>query len=208
MNTALEPFEIEAAVAQLLAGGVVAVPTESYFALAVDADQPRAIEALCALKGRELGKGIGLMVPSIDEWRSRVSGVSACAERLAACFWPGPLTLVLPSREGCDPRLVVDGTLGVRVPGPSPALDLTRAFGGALTATSANLAGEPPGCFARDLHLRFTEAIAERRLLVVGDAAPGGAVSTLVSVDGDRLQLLRPGALPFDVIERAARQAE
>src|SRR5690606_26231700 len=100
---------MQAAIDQLRAGGVVAVPTESYFALAVDATSRCALDALFTLKPRDTNKGIGLVVPRTNDWRRWVRESPGMTETFVRRVWPGPLTLVLPAAEELDPRLVVEG---------------------------------------------------------------------------------------------------
>lgn len=182
----------------LASGGAVAVPTESFFALAVDATRVDALDHLFVLKSRDLGKGIGLMAPMVG-WRSLVSEVPARAEKLSQVFWPGPLSLVLPAASHLDPRLVVDGHVSLRVAGPSPAAALVEAFGKPLTATSANLSGRPPCRTPREV----TEQLSDARGLYVIDAeCPGGLVSTLVRATNEAWMVLREGAVSSERIRQ------
>ncbi len=193
--------DLTRAVEALRQGRVVAAATESFFALMVDAHAPKALDALFALKGRAPTKGVGLMVPDEAAWRALVGSVPASAQALARAFWPGPLTLVLPAAIELDPRVQATGTVAVRVPGPSPAAAIVAAFGGPVTATSANLAGEPPCAVAGEL--RRALAVDAAAVLVVGPNSPGGPVSTLVRVRGDDFDVLRPGAVSDAQLRRA-----
>jgi L-threonylcarbamoyladenylate synthase len=199
----LSDQDVAVGVECLRSGGTLAVATESFFALVVDAKNPHALDQLFALKGRDAARGVALMVPSTEQWRGLVRAVSPLSESLAEAFWPGPLTIVLPCADGLDERVQHAGTVGVRVPGPCPAAQVVRAFGSAVTATSANLAGEPP-C-ARAAEVREQLAGALRPLpLILGDSAPGGRVSTLVRVDGRDWQVLRAGAIGEAALARIA----
>src|SRR5699024_2670629 len=124
-------------------GEVVACPTETLIGLLADARDPEAVERVAALKGRPVGIPMALLVPSLSSSIEVVEHIPKEAEDLAARHFPGPLTLLMRARAGLSPWLVHEGKVGLRVPGPSPALELVRAFGGPLTATSANLSGEP-----------------------------------------------------------------
>ena len=95
------------------------------------------------------------------------------------------------AREGIEPALTKDGKVAVRVPGPSPALEIVRAFGGALTATSANISGQPPLAREDELRTAFGDALAA----IVPGRAPGGLPSTLVDVTGTELRVLRLGPI-------------
>lgn len=192
---------LDRAVVCLRNGGLVAVATESSFGLLADARDRRALDALFELKERDRGKGVALITPSLAAWRSVVTDIPHSARMLADAFWPGPLTIALEASAGLDVRLLVDRTVGVRMPGPSAALDVAKAFGGVVTATSANLAGEPPLCsdleVARELSPRLPD------LLVVPGMAPGGPPSTVVKVDPSGWTIARAGAISENAISAA-----
>lgn len=183
------------AVATLQNGGVVAAATETFFGLLADARREDAIDRVYALKGRAEGKGSALLLPTIDAWRDLVVEIPELAERLAQAFWPGPLTIALSAKPGLDPRLVVSGKVGVRLPAPSDAARLTTAFGAPVTATSANRSGEPPFTTSEEVEAAFSEEIARKDLVVRKGRAPGGAASTLVVVEKDEVRLVREGAI-------------
>lgn len=182
---------VETAVSVLRRGGVVACPTETFFGLLADALQPRAVARVLEIKGRPEGEPIALLLPDAASVTRVALPLSPAARSLAERWWPGPLTLVTHAREGLPSPLIRDGRVGLRVPGPSPALDLVRAFGGPLTATSANRSGEPP--------VRSLDALpaALRALLdaEIDGEAPGGAPSTVVDVTVDPPRLIRRGAV-------------
>lgn len=187
---------LETALQALRQGRIVAVATESYFALAGDALSPDVLDTLIEIKGRDAGKGIGLLAAR-HNWKQLVTRVPAPAEQLAAQFWPGPLTLVLPARRELDARLVVDGGVALRVPGPSSAQLLVEAWGGPLTATSANVAGQPPCRTSEQVRQTFDERMG---LHVVDGEGPGGEVSTLLRLTGERAEVLRVGAVSLQAL--------
>ncbi len=189
--------ELAKAVAHLRAGGVVAVATETFFGLCADARRGSAVEAVFALKGREETRACALLVPDMAAWEPLVRDVPALAKRLAARFWPGPLTISLDARDDVHSLLKYRGKVAVRIPGSSPALDLARAFGGPLTATSANPSGSPSSRTGDDVRAYF----AGRGLVILGDESPGGMPSTVVEIDGDVFRMVRPGAVPASVLE-------
>lgn len=207
MDSVVEPVSpwLAAALAVLHGGGVVAVPTESTFGLLADARAPEALERLFALKPRNAG--VALMLPSPEAWPLVVDGIPRAAQRLAASFWPGPLTIALPARTSVDPRLTVDGTVGVRVAGPSRAAELCRAFGGPVTATSANAHGAPPATTDAEVRAAFGGAERAGRLHVVTGRCPGGAPSTIVVVKKSGIFVAREGAIAACDIEAAGRAA-
>jgi L-threonylcarbamoyladenylate synthase len=175
-------------------GGVVACPTETWLGLLADARNEQAIERVAVLKGRPADMPIALLLPSAEAVQEVALPPSAEAKALMAAHWPGPLTLLLRAKPGLSPRLVRDGKVGVRVPGPSPAAQLTRAFGHALTATSANLTGEPPLRSADELPPALAEGIDGS----VPGVSPGGAPSTLLDTTTAPMTILRAGAIEID----------
>jgi L-threonylcarbamoyladenylate synthase len=177
-------------------GGVVACATETFFGLLADALDSGAVERVCALKGREKGAPVAVLLPSVQALDSVSNEVSDVARRLAAQHWPGPLTLVVRARPGLPSALIKDGTIGVRVPGPSPALQLVQAFGTPLTATSANKSGQPAARSAQEVSHAFPAGLAG----IAGDFSPGGAASTIVDTTGERLVVVRQGPIVLDAV--------
>ena len=173
----------------------MAAATETYFGLLADARSASAIGRVFSLKGRDAAKGIALLLPNREAWSDLVVTVPASAAMLADRFWPGPLTIALEARPELDPRLVVDQTVAVRLPGASEAARIAAAFGAPLTATSANLAGAPPAAESAEVLRAFARACEAGEVVVAHGRAPGGAPSTLVRVDGGRLRVLRAGAV-------------
>src|SRR5450432_4124674 len=137
--------ELAAALEQLAAGKVVAAATESFFGLLADIGNPRAVEALFALKPRGADKGVPTLLPSPAAWSALVEGdIPDLARAFAIAFWPGPLSIALPASPRVSPRVAEGGTLAVRLPGASVAAELATRFARPLSATSANLPGAPP----------------------------------------------------------------
>lgn len=194
---------IRAAAAVLRRGGLVAYPTETFYALGAVARDAAAVDRLARAKGRSDGKPLPLLAADradVDE----VALVGGAAARLAEAFWPGPVTLVLPARAGLPPAITAGtGTVGIRVPGSELARALAREAGSALVATSANLAGDPPPVRADAL---APELRARVDHVLDGGEAPGGLPSTVVALDGEAIRLVRAGAVPFEALERALRR--
>jgi len=180
-------------VAALRSGGVIACPTETQMGLLADALDAAAIARVSTLKQRPASEPIGLIAPSLESALALVIELTPLARSLAEQHWPGPLTLVMRARSHVPAGVQRDGTVAVRVPGPSPALDLVRAFGGPLTATSANLSGQPPLATEAELRAAFGAGLAG----IVPGMPPGGAPSTILDVTGDTPIVVRRGALPL-----------
>jgi L-threonylcarbamoyladenylate synthase len=183
--------ELAQLIAALRAGGVVACPTETFVGLLADALDPRAVERVSALKRRDAGLPIGVLLPDVSALSLVASSVPERVLMIAARHWPGPLTLLVPVKAGLPQALSKAGKIGVRVPGPSPALDLVRAFGGPLTATSANLSGEPAARDEADVRRAFPQGLAA----VVPGLAPGGLASSVIDVCGDVPVVVRAGPI-------------
>jgi L-threonylcarbamoyladenylate synthase len=186
-------------------GRVVAIATETFIGLLADPERPGAIDRIFSMKGRDAAKGVALLVPNHELWRGLLAEPPPeLAETFAGAYWPGPMTLALPARAGLDPRLMVDGTVGVRLPGTSAAADLVRAYGAPLTATSANRSGTPPARHPDEVRRAFADAIAVGDLLVVDEEAPGGAPSTVVLLQKNTYRVVRPGVLDEEALARVA----
>ena len=191
---------IEAAARCLAAGGLVAFPTETLYGLGADACQGEAEARLYAAKGRPSFNPLIAHVADMAAAR-RLGAFGAAAEKLAAAFWPGPLTLVLPRLGGCpvsDLALAGLDSVAVRVPAHRTAQALLAAFGGPVVAPSANRSG----------HVSPTSAahvLADLRgridLVLDGGRCPVGVESTVVACLTEPT-LLRPGGVPRAEIER------
>ena len=186
--------DLAALVEVLERGEVVACPTETFLGLLADAGNERAIERVAELKGRPADMPIALLLPDALALAQVASSPSGEARALMEAHWPGPLTILLAAKPGLSPRLTRNGKVGVRVPGPSPAADLVRAFGRPLTATSANRTGEPPIRSAEELSETLVDGLGG----VVPGVSPGGAPSTLIDTTTSPMQLLRSGAIDID----------
>lgn len=173
-------------------GGLVVFPTETFYGIAAAWDQPRALERLAELKGRDASKPIALSAADAGQVDPLVKDVSELARGLMARFWPGPLTLVLTARAGLHPCLVsADGGVGVRVSSHPAAAGLSRALGRAVTATSANLAGRDSPRRAADLDPALVRGVD---LVLDLGPTPGGPASTVLDARLDPPVILRAGA--------------
>ena len=196
---------IEVAAACLAAGGLVAFPTETVYGLGADARHGEAIARLYAAKGRPSFNPLIVHVADAEAAHG-LARFDAAAERLAAAFWPGPLTLVLPKRPDCgvaDLALAGLDSVAVRVPAHPIAHALLAAFNGPVVAPSANRSGHvSPTSAAHVL------ADLRGRIDMVIDAGPCtvGVESTIVACLGEPT-LLRPGGLPREQIERVLGRA-
>jgi L-threonylcarbamoyladenylate synthase len=198
-----DPQSIAAAADALRQGAVVAFPTDTLYGLAVDPQSDRAVDRLFALKGREGSAAVALIAADAGQ-AGQAGTFGPDEERLAGRFWPGALTIVVRRSPAMSPLLSGDrGTLGVRVPAHALARALAAAFGGCVTATSANRSGRPAALTADAVAAAFGD---ELDVLLDGGPAPGGAPSTIVEIVEGRPMLHRAGAVAWDrVIESLPR---
>ena len=194
----------DAAVAEaarcLAAGGLVAFPTETVYGLGADAANGQAVARLYAAKGRPAFNPLIAHVADTAAARA-LARFDADAERLAAEFWPGPLTLVLPKAAGCPvAELATAGldSIAVRVPRHAVAQKILRAFDKAVVAPSANRSGHVSPTTAAHV---LADLRGRVDLIVDGGATPVGVESTIVACLGGPM-LLRPGGVPSGAIER------
>jgi L-threonylcarbamoyladenylate synthase len=184
--------ELDAAVQALRDGQLVAFPTETVYGLGAHAGHPVALRRVFELKGRPLSHPLIVHLDSVRYLSRWVREVPPVAEKLAAAFWPGPLTMVLPRAFNVHP-LVTGGqdTIAVRVPSHPMALQLLTAFGGGIAAPSANRYGRLSPTRAEHVREEFGDAL---HVLDGGDSKIG-LESTIVSCIDGNVRLLRPGSI-------------
>jgi L-threonylcarbamoyladenylate synthase len=199
----------EAAVATaarcLAAGGLVAFPTETVYGLGADASNAAAIARLYQAKGRPAFNPLIAHVGDIEAAR-RIARFDAQATALAAAFWPGPLTLVLPKTRDCPVAdLATAGleTIAIRIPAHPLAQNILRAFGRPVVAPSANLSGHVSPTTAAHVQSDLRGRID---LIVDGGPVEVGVESTIIGCFTAPV-LLRPGGLPRGEIERVLGRA-
>ena len=176
----------------IVAGGVIAFRTDSFYGLGVDPLNPSAIRKIRELKGREDAKPILLLVSDDSEIDLFIQQ-SAFFKLVAGGHWPAPLTLIGVSRPEVPIELTAGtNSLGVRLPDDEEVRGLVRACGGALTATSANVSGQPPARTAKEVENYFPTGID---LIVDGGDVTATEPSTVLDVSGSEVRLVREGAI-------------
>lgn len=198
------------AVQVLRAGGVVAFPTETYYGLAVDPFNARALERLFALKARPQAKPVLVLVQDLEQIPLLAERTPELYPPLMAHFWPGPLTLIFPARSTLPWQLTArtEG-IGLRRSPHPVAARLLEAFGRPLTATSANRCGEAPASSAQQAAALFIQEQGQdgQGMILDGGMTPGRAGSTVVGMRGNSLWCLRQGVLPFAEVATVATGA-
>jgi L-threonylcarbamoyladenylate synthase len=190
---------IERAVAILRRGGLVAFPTETVYGLGAAAASAEAVRRVFAVKRRPSAHPLIVHIPNYSELARIARQVPKVAERLAARFWPGPLTLILP--RGPEVPLEVTGgqeTVAVRVPSHPVALALLSRFGAGVAAPSANRFGAVSPTRAE--HVR-ADLGGDVDLVLDGGPCSVGLESTIVDVSRGAARLLRPGGVALEAIE-------
>ncbi|MGW6710806.1 L-threonylcarbamoyladenylate synthase [Streptomyces sp. NPDC054956] len=191
--------DIETAVGVLRAGGLVALPTETVYGLAANAEDAAAVTRIFQVKGRPPSHPLILHISGAEQLDAWVADVPATARLLAEHFWPGPLTLVL--RRGSRVPLEATGgleTVAVRVPDHPVALGLLSAFGGGVTAPSANRFGSVSPTTADHVRAELGDDVD---FVLDGGACEVGVESTIVDVTGDAPSILRPGGVTREDLE-------
>jgi len=187
-------------VESLAHGGVVALPTDTFYGLAADSRSAAGLARVLQLKGRAADHPLLLLVPDCDAVRALAPAADSRLDDLAAAFWPGPLTVVLPA-DGSLPAPLVGPTGGVavRVPNAAVPREVARLLGAPITGTSANLTGAPAAIEPADIKLD-TNLLSG---IVDAGAAPGGVASTLVDLTGAVARVVREGAIPSDAVRKS-----
>ena len=192
--------EIEAAVEALRAGDLVVFPTETVYGLGANAANPVAVRKIFEVKGRPADHPVIVHLDDPRYLHRWVSYVPPVAEQLAAKFWPGPLTLILP-KAGHVNDIVTGGqdSIGIRVPSHPMAQQLLNAFGGGIAAPSANRYGRLSPTKPEHVRDEFGDAI---EVILDGGESPIGLESTIVSCIDNEARLLRPGSITRSQLEQ------
>jgi L-threonylcarbamoyladenylate synthase len=190
---------IDEAAKWIRAGYIVAIPTDTLYGLAADPFSDTAVARVFEAKGRRMDRALPLVAADVAQIVSRLGPLSETAARLADRFWPGPLTLLVPAPR----RLARDvsggtGTVGVRVPADRVARAVCAACGHPVTATSANLSGDPAAATPDDVERTLGDRL---EFLLDAGPTPGGAPSTIVDVTAADPRLVRAGAIAWDEIQ-------
>jgi L-threonylcarbamoyladenylate synthase len=195
------PVEIAAAIRpaldQLERRHVLAYPTETVYGFGGGIDRD-SVDALIRLKGRPKDKPFLLLIADSALLAKLDLTLPSFATNLAARFWPGPLTLVLPGGEKRVPEALrgPEGGIAVRWTSHQALQTLIRAHGDAITSTSANRPGVPPATSAREIREQWPDALASGQLRVLdGGTLQTSAPSTVVDCTGRAPRVIRPGAI-------------
>jgi L-threonylcarbamoyladenylate synthase len=189
-----QPQDTNQSAAQVIArGGVIAFRTDTFYGLGVNPFDKAAVRRIKELKGREDAKPILIVISDADQVDRFIEKRSPEFVQLSERFWPGPLTLIGVARSEVPEEITAGtGTIGIRLPDNEVVRNLVRACGGALTATSANPASQPPAKTAQEVAEYFPSGID---LIVNGGEAMSDQPSTVVDVTGTEPRLIREGVI-------------
>lgn len=190
----LLPEQIEEAVELLRAGGVLVYPTETSYGLGCDGTNSEAVRRIARIKGRRAGKGMTVILPSLEE-ADRYVHLMPFAKVLGQRYWPGALNLVAPAAENSplSPLCATNGTHSIRLSSHPLAAALAKGLGRPLVSTSANLAGKPDLYTVKEIFDTFFGQIEMPDALLDGGDLPRTPPSTVVKVDRDGIRVLRQG---------------
>lgn len=198
-NSRCSAEQLELAAAALKRGELVAMPTETVYGLAADARNALAIARVFALKGRPANHPVIVHVGNVGEVAEWAREVPDAASVLAAAFWPGPLTMILPRAPGVlDAVTGGQDSVGIRMPRHPVALALLARFGGALVAPSANRFGHVSPTTAEHVRAEFEQAALP--IILDGGACELGIESTIVDLRSNAVRVLRPGSIAVQQI--------
>ncbi len=200
--------DVDAAVAALAAGGVVAVPTETVYGLAADITQPAAVERIFTVKGRPADHPLIVHVADFDGLAACAAEIPDVAGRLVSAFWPGPLTVIVPRRHDVDPQ-VTGGrdTVGVRMPAHPLTAAVIDRLGAPVAAPSANRFGAVSPTTADHVLADLGPSLDPARDAVLdGGPCRVGLESTIVDCTVDPPQILRAGAITGQQIDAVAER--
>jgi L-threonylcarbamoyladenylate synthase len=197
------PVVIPHAVDILKHGGLIAFPTDTVYGLAALPKKAEFVERLYSVKGRNSSRAIAILIGNLEDLENVADSPGSAALRLAARFWPGPLTVVVPRHKSLPDILSTNHTIGVRMPDHPVALALL-SMSGPLAVTSANLSGGENTLTAQDVLAQLNGRV---HLVIDGGRVPGGVPSSVVDCTTEKPNLLRVGPISLaDILEVLSRQ--
>ncbi len=188
----------------LLESGLVAIPTDTQYALSVLASRGDAVMHCYAVKQRPDSEAMPVFISSLDDLDTVATGVDDGVRELAASAWPGSLTLVLPKNPDWHSLAVPSKTVAVRVPDHPVALAVLEAVGEPITGSSANRHSEPPAATSIDVRRTFSTEVETHEVMILPDmgSAPQGTASTILDCTSAPPRIVRAGAVSDAEVER------
>jgi L-threonylcarbamoyladenylate synthase len=197
MLPAKSPGAMEYALNILQKGGLVAFPTDTVYGIGALAFDGNAVTSIYRAKNRPIEKAIPVLIADAMDMEKVGQDIPEIAYKLAARFWPGPLTCLIPKKPTLPESVSATSTVGVRVPHHEFARSLLRAAG-PMAVTSANISGQANPSSAKDVLSQLNGRIS---LIIDGGKTPGGIPSTVVDCATDDLKIIREGPISLDEIK-------
>jgi len=192
-----DPQALSAAKTVIQNHGTIVFPTDTIYGLAADAYSTKGIQKIYEIKERPEEKALPVLIGEIAQLKKLILFIGDHVRQIAAAFWPGPLTLILPKGPDVPPDLSPYPTIGVRMPDLAFTLELLQTLG-PLATTSANLSGGPNPMTAQDV----IDQIGDRvDLILDGGSTPGMTASTVVDATSTELKILRPGPISLEDLQ-------
>jgi L-threonylcarbamoyladenylate synthase len=200
METIILPTDLDNSIPRALEilkhGGLVAFPTDTVYGVGALAFDEKAVESIYAVKDRPVEKAIPILIGGPEDLDKVTAEVPPIAAKLAARFWPGPLTLVIPKHPNLPEVVSASPTVGVRVPG-HPVARALLCTAGPMAVTSANISGGDSPKNAEEVSRQLNGRIP---LILDGGETPGGVPSTVVNCLGTEPVILREGPVAMEDI--------
>jgi tRNA threonylcarbamoyl adenosine modification protein (Sua5/YciO/YrdC/YwlC family) len=189
---------LETASAAILDGNLIALPTETFYALSADLYNLRAVERIFQIKGRPDWKALLVLIDSVDQAEVISDNIPPMFYEIAARYWPGPLTLILPAAKRVPLKVTGGtGTVGMRIPNQPFTRSVIDRVRLPIIGTSANLSGHPSCSTAEDV---LSQLGGKIELVVDAGDSPGTAASTVLDLTSKPARVVREGAIPNEVL--------
>jgi len=191
---------IRQAVSNLTNGKAICFPTETVYALSVDAYNKEAVEKIYKIKGRDKNKPLALLLADLSMMEECVE-VNALAKKIATAFMPGPITLILPKKTNNKLAGNINSglkTIGVRIPDHAIALEIIRTFGHPVIGTSANISGMDAAISAEQIRNQLGNKVD---FIFDNGESEIGVASTVVDLSEDDIKILRQGSVTLQEIK-------
>jgi L-threonylcarbamoyladenylate synthase len=200
-----DPAAIRYAAEFIRRGQIVAIPTDTFYGIAADPFNLAAVEQIYRVKGRPETRALPILVNSVTQALTMTRDVPYTFHKLAAKFWPGPLTILVEASTGVPLKVTANtGNVALRWPNSAVVNALIEGTMGPVTGTSGNISGQPACATAIDL----LEQMGDRLPLIIdAGETPGNLASTIVKLENDDWQIMREGVIPEQDI-RAALEDE
>ena len=200
--------ELEEAAEEIKKGNLVIFPTETVYEIGANALDKNAVKKIFKAKGRAQDNPLIVHVANIDMVKTIVENIGTLEQKLIEKFWPGPLTIIMKRKDNkIIPNIVTANldTVGIRMPSNLIAKELIEKAGVTIAAPSANVSGKPSGTNIEDIKEEFEGKVS---YIVDGGSTDIGLESTVIKVENDKIDILRPGKITKEQLEEVTKEVE